>query len=185
MQAALRLIVYTLAPAHPPLLFLGTPERNRWGFKLFPAELGFLLLGCPGGLAHYPDPLPSCCPPGVAVGGSGTGNRAQGLHTHLLAGLAELGAPPWLALSTCRSGNTAISSTGVCGCASELGRWTLVTPTRRGSACQCPIPQGGSAGWAVTVHKAARDLSHPHGAWIPPPPNIPSQAPARMDKGPA
>lgn len=108
-----------------------------------------------------PTPFPPAVPLEWLWGGSGTGNRAQGLHTHLLAGLAELGAPPWLALSTCRSGNTAISSTGVCGCVSEVGRWTLVTPTRRGSACQCPIPQGGSAGWAVTVHKAARDLKSP------------------------
>lgn len=38
-----------------------------------------------------PTPFPPAVPLEWLWGGSGTGNRAQGLHTHLLAGLAELG----------------------------------------------------------------------------------------------
>lgn len=47
--------------------------------------------------------------------------------------------------------------------------WIQVTPTRRGGACQCPIPLGRIAGWAVTVQEAARALSPYNAPWPGPP----------------
>lgn len=79
-------------------------------------------------------------PPAVSLGwlwGSGIGGQDLGLHTHLLGVLA---VPPllcsgWLSPPG-RGGHCCLYP--VMGVA-EPGRWSQVTPTRRGGACQYPF----------------------------------------------